>query len=110
MKVLVSLFSLILILNSCSENSIQKDQINESDSYKIKSYEVGHEEWGFDILMDNKMIIHQPLIPAVTGNRGFKSEYDAMTTASFMIEKLRKGMTPPTISTQELDSLGVLNP
>jgi hypothetical protein len=63
--------------------------------------------YGFDILIGNKIFIHQPFIPAVQGNQHFATKTDANKTASLMLFKLRKYGMPPTISTTELDSLHI---
>lgn len=64
--------------------------------------------WGYDIYVDGTMYIHQPHIPAVPGNKGFKTEEDAQKTAGLVIYKLSIGISPPSITPDELDSLGVL--
>lgn len=64
--------------------------------------------WGYKILADGKTYINQPHIPAVSGSQGFESEEKAAKTADFAIYKLEQGIMPPTISVNELDSLGVL--
>ena len=65
--------------------------------------------WGYRILVDGKTFINQPHIPAIQGNKGFSSEEKAMITADFAIEKIKNGISPPTISPEELETLGVLN-
>jgi hypothetical protein len=47
-------------------------------------------------------------MPAVEGILGFSDESKAIKTAELMIYKLKNGVFPPTISIEELDSLGVL--
>ena len=76
-------------------------------SYKTTfSPDVG---WGYQILNNDALYINQPHIPAVEGIRGFSDESKAIKTAELMIYKLEKGIVPPTITVEELDSLGVLN-
>lgn len=64
--------------------------------------------WGYDILENSSVRIHQPHIPAVQGNQGFKSANDAAKVAEKIIEKLDKGIMPPTLSIAEMEELGVL--
>lgn len=64
--------------------------------------------WGYDIYEGTSMRIHQPHVPAVQGNKGFKSEYDAQKAADRVIEKLDHGIMPPSLSLDELKELGVL--
>jgi len=122
-------FVLITIHFSCKNTSnknkalISNDSINnisplQSESYsagsvEVKTYVVNYPEgefkgWGFDIYINNKKRIHQPNIPAVSGNKPFKTEEDAKITGRFMANKMLKGESFPTILIKELDSLGVL--
>ena len=64
--------------------------------------------WGYDIMEGSVRRIHQPHIPAVQGNQGFKSGTDAAKVAEKIIEKLDNGIMPPTISVDEMRDLGVL--
>jgi len=64
--------------------------------------------WGYDILEHSTIRIHQPHIPAVQGNQGFKSAEDASKVAEKIIEKLERGIMPPTLSIAEMQELGVL--
>jgi hypothetical protein len=64
--------------------------------------------FGYNILMDGRILIHQPHIPALPGNEGFREKEDAQKVAEFVIHKIRQNIFPPSITVQELDSLGVL--
>jgi len=77
---------------------------NENDGYSFKTFMVDN-YWGYDIYKDSNLFIHQPNIPAMEGNRGFSSEQKAISVAQLTIQKLRQGIMPPTIRTEELDSL-----
>ncbi len=122
----------LFILVGCTENNgldaIQDDikdtvakqipEIIEPDSasvisgseikYSFETFETPGAGWGYDIYEYGKLFIHQPHIPAVQGNKGFSSMENAEKTAEFAITKMLKGIVPPSISTEELDSLGVL--
>jgi hypothetical protein len=65
--------------------------------------------WGYDIFINGKMYIHQPYIPAVSGLQTFKTDADAKKAAEFVKTKIEKNILPPSVSPQELDSLGVLH-
>ena len=65
-------------------------------------------EWGYDIFIDDKLYVHQPHIPAMSGNNGFKTEEDAKKAAEFVAYKIRNHVMPPSITPEELDSLGVI--
>lgn len=64
--------------------------------------------FGYDIYVDKSLKVHQPHIPAVSGNRGFSSEEKAKRAGEFVGNKFRNNIMPPSVNTKELDSLGVL--
>ena len=64
--------------------------------------------WGYDVLIDGNLYVHQPNIPAVGGNKGFTAEVDARATGNLAVEKIREGIIPPTISVEELKEIGVV--
>jgi hypothetical protein len=64
--------------------------------------------WGYDIIRDDQVFIHQPFIPAIEGHRTFSSGNDAQKTARYIISKINKGIVPPAVTVRELDSLKVL--
>ncbi|MFA6274470.1 MAG: DUF4907 domain-containing protein [Candidatus Paceibacterota bacterium] len=73
---------------------------------EIKTFQTGI-EWGYDILIDENIYVHQPTIPAIGGNKGFKTEQDAQKTAELVVNKIRKNILPPSITPEELKNLGI---
>lgn len=65
--------------------------------------------FGYDIYEKDQLYIHQPGIPAITANKGFYTAGAAQKTADFVAFKIQNNILPPSVSIQELDSLGVLN-
>ena len=63
--------------------------------------------WGYDILIDGTLYIHQSNIPAVAGDKGFKTEIDAQRMAEFVVHKIRNNILPPTVSIEEIQNLGI---
>lgn len=136
-RVLIPLLSLTLLFSCASDPEdedpklvpVEREVLNPSDSlpieedipkfvpdsslmvaeYSFTVQESPNGGYGYSILQDGKMVIDQPHVPAVSGRNGFKSEEYASITASFAITKLQQGMFPPTISIDELDSLGVID-
>lgn len=118
------------ILFSCSGNSEKEtveihitapDQENSpslssfsSENISVKTFEVKDSTsgkslgWGYDIYLDDRLTIHQPIIPAVEGNLHFNTEENARKTGTFAAEKIKHSGSMPTLSIQELDSLGVI--
>ena len=90
-------------------NKFEKTKLTVS-VFKIDSTEMnGSRGWGYDILADGAIYIHQPNIPAIMGNNGFSSEEKAQKAGEFVISKIRNNIVPPSVTPDELDSLGVLN-
>jgi hypothetical protein len=60
--------------------------------------------WGYNILCDNKLIIHQPYMPAKNGQFAFQNKYDAKKTGQLVVKKLQN-LQSPRIKIDELDSI-----
>ncbi len=76
---------------------------NSNFSYKI--IPAAEKTFGYDILADGKLMIHQPTIPTIPGmpgNKGFKSEAAAQKIAALVIDKIKNGEMPPTVSEKEV--------
>ncbi len=63
--------------------------------------------FGYDIILDGHIYVHQPNIPALPGNNGFSSEENARKVAGLVSYKIRNNIMPPTVEVKELDSLGI---
>lgn len=85
-------------------NSEVEAQVFSNDSTKDKS--LGG--FGYNILIDGKMYVHQPHIPAVAGNKGFTSLEAANRAATLVAYKIKNNIMPPSITEAELDSVGAL--
>ena len=64
--------------------------------------------YGYDVFGDGRLMIHQTSVPALPGNEGFKTKEDATKVALLVIEKIKKGEMPPTISIDEMKTLNVI--
>lgn len=64
--------------------------------------------FGYDVYIDDKLYVHQPHVPAVSGNNGFNSEENAEKAGEFIVYKIKNNIMPPSVSAKELDSLAVL--
>lgn len=70
----------------------------------IKIFE-GESGWGYDIFRNGKKYIHQTSKPAMRGNIGFKNKLEAQKVAEFVVAKIEKGISPPSVTPAEVDSL-----
>lgn len=95
-----------------STNTPQPPTIT-SQSLELKTFEIKDTlsgkslGWGYDIYIEGKRNIHQPILPGVPGNQHFSSEKDATITGTFAVNKMKQTGGLPTITIKELDSLGV---
>ena len=64
--------------------------------------------YGYDVLADDRLMIHQKSIPAMPGNEGFKTKADASKVAQLVISKIKKGEMPPTVTIEEMKKLKVI--
>ncbi|MCE7064100.1 DUF4907 domain-containing protein [Dyadobacter sp. CY326] len=74
--------------------------------FKVESFEAGS-GWGYRILENGKPLIVQHNVPGIAGNNGFKDKQSALKTARLVEQKLESGIFPPSVSSHELDSLGI---
>ena len=62
----------------------------------------------YDVFSDGRLMIHQTSAPALPGSEGFKTKEDAARVALLVIDKIKKGEMPPTISIDEMKQLNVI--
>lgn len=74
-------------------------------SYRIINAPNG--SFGYDILNGNRLFVHQTNLPGMPGNEGCRTKVDAEKLAAFVIDKIRKGEMPPTVTPEELKTLGL---
>jgi hypothetical protein len=60
--------------------------------------------WGYDVKYNNKLIIHQPYMPVVSGHTPFSNKLFAEKTAWLVVKKLEYKKSP-TITREELLSI-----
>ena len=64
-------------------------------------------KYGYYILIDGQIYIEQKTIPAIEGHKGFSTKADAEKVALKVIEKIKQGELPPSISVEELKDMDV---
>ena len=64
--------------------------------------------FGYDILIYGRPLVHQPNIQGLPGNEGFTTKGRAQKVAEFVMKKIRKNKMPPTVTIEDLNSMGVL--
>jgi hypothetical protein len=84
-------------------------QAETNATYTYKVIQAPRNTYGYDIFSDGKLMIHQPSVPGEPGNNGFKTQKSAETVAKLVIEKIKKGEMPPTVSREEMQKLKAIN-
>lgn len=104
----ILLISTIFIIFSCKNKNIEKKTVHSQRKITTKVFQT-EKGWGYDIYIGDKHYIHQTEIPAIQGTQGFSNKLQASKTAAFVAKKIHKGIIPPSVTPDELDSLGVLD-
>ena len=63
--------------------------------------------WGYNILSDGKVFIHQDVIPAIGGYRMFKTREDALKVGQVVYERALKNEVP-MVTAKEVREMGVV--
>jgi hypothetical protein len=90
------------------KKSQKRDYIESNGVYNDLKYNIipsRNNTWGYDIYSNKKLIIHQPIIPGIQILHGFKTKNQAEKAALIVINKMKNGEFPPTISIQEINAL-----
>lgn len=103
MKVALFLASfLVIFLSKCDTTLDQKSEF----SFEIIELQGG--TFGYDIYKKGILVVHQPFIPAINNKIGFGSKGETQKVALFVINKIKNGEMPPSLSIEELKYLSVL--
>ena len=91
--------------NSGTEAKFPEPGAYATSNIATKIINSPNQTFGYDIIADGKMIIHQPSVPGMPGNEGFKTRESAEKVAQLVITKIKKGEMPPTITKEEMQKL-----
>lgn len=61
--------------------------------------------WGYNILADGRVLIHQDAIPGQADTKGFKTKPQAEAMARLVIHKLRKRNGMPSVTNEEVKAV-----
>lgn len=114
--ILLIVFFFLSIALFAQENPFVKDEHKEELAFpqasKFSNTKLGYtitdapnKTFGYDISADGRLMIRQSSIPAMPGNEGFKTKAAAEKVEKLVIEKIRKGEMPPTVSIEEMKKL-----
>jgi len=60
--------------------------------------------WGYEVLVDKKIYIHQDCIPAISSFKRFSSEAEALQIGNKVVEKIKHGHKPSITEQDLIDS------
>ena len=90
-----------------SETVSANEVLHTKFSYKI--IDAPNKTFGYDVYAGDHKIIHQTSVPALPSNKGFTTTTAAKKIAQLVIEKIKKGEMPPTVTVEEMKKLHVVN-
>lgn len=73
--------------------------------YEVTTSEMPNHSWGYEIYADGQLCFRQDTCPGKQEGEGFRNRELAEKTAQLVIQKLKIGNQPPTITEQELSEL-----
>lgn len=98
---------LTLILFSCNQNSnsTKRAETNDASVIQIRTFQIADSEnFGYEILIDEEIYIHQEYIPAIEGKHYFKSQKTATKAAEIVKKKIELNRLP-NLSKDEIKRL-----
>ena len=98
---------LCLLLYNTTYSQIKSEK--HLTDFSFTCFQNKDKSWGYDILSSGKLFIHQPIIPALPGQKGFDSKHSASIVAELAIKKLKEKPNEfPTIIIEELKKLKII--
>ena len=91
---------------SAQQATIKSAPVDTQLTYKVIPARA--ESHGYQIHRGSKVTIHQPSIPGMPGNSGFKDQAAASRIAGLVLSKIQQGEMPPTVTVAELCSENVV--
>ena len=88
-------------------NALNKEHPKKKNHLSAKIFE-GSCGWGYDILVNDSLFIHQESVPVLKGKKGFPKKEQAEQTAQLIINKMKRGQLP-TVTTFELQQIFSFN-
>jgi hypothetical protein len=110
------IFLLLFIITSsiqaqttpAAQPTMPSGQSLKSANITYKLLPAAGKTFGYDIYVNGTLTIHQPTVPGVSGNEGFKSQAAATRIAEMVITKMKEGKMPPTVTPEEMKKMKAL--
>jgi hypothetical protein len=120
LKLILAVLFMLFIVAGLPQTSVSADEASGKKEVKeqknpyanaeitIKIIPAANNTFGYDILLYGRPLVHQPNIPALPGNEGFTTKERAQKVAEFVVKKIRNNEMPPTVTIEDLNTMGVL--
>jgi hypothetical protein len=86
----------------------EKAKRTDTEKFSFEIIAADQNTYAYNIYSNGKLLIHQPSIPGLPGNRGFRTREDAEKVAKVIIDKIKKGLVPPGITQEEMKNLSII--
>jgi hypothetical protein len=94
---------LLILVCSCERSVNQETSANTKTlAIEVEVRESGYGGFGYDIRVNDKLVVHQPNVPALPGNNGFPTRKSAEQVAALVVQKIRNSEMPPSVTTDEV--------
>jgi hypothetical protein len=68
---------------------------------------IANDSYGYSVFADGNLYIQQTTIPAIKGISGFSDTTSAGKVARLVIQKIKNGELPPTVTIEEMKKINV---
>jgi hypothetical protein len=82
-----------------------RSEEQQAEKFEYQLIEAAENTWGYDIMINGKLFVHQPFAPGISGNKGFSSKEKASSAAELVIEKIGQCVMPPSLSVEEVQEI-----
>ena len=90
------------------QTSFPKGEVVKQAAFSYIIVPAPNNTFGYELFRDDKLFIRQMNIPGMLGMDGFKGKTAAERVAALVIQKLRAGEMPPTVTKAEMEALNAL--
>jgi hypothetical protein len=83
----------------------ERDRAKKYVFVEVRAFQ-GPLGWGYDILQDKKVYIHQDIIPVLPGKQGFQTKEEALAVGRKVLERLQHQQLPD-VTLKDLQEAGI---
>ena len=98
------IIGIAIVIAACIWIKALKQQTEKRKTHIVSNVFKGRNGWGYDILVNDTLFIHQETVPASAGNKGFQTRKQAEQTALLIINKMKRRQLP-SVTTFELQQI-----